>query len=350
MNRLLARLLAATFAFAFTIAASAAERGLDIYFIDVEGGAATLLVTPAGESVLIDAGNPGMRDATRIHAVASGPAGLTKIDHFVNTHWHADHFGGVAPLSAMIPIVHFHDRGIPDSLSEDKQYFPILIRAYREASEGKRDSLKPGDTLSLTQASHAANLSALCLTASGKTLPAPTGAAENPHCAEAKPQPIDPTDNAKSVSLLIKLGDFTFLDCGDLTWNVERDLVCPRDPIGKVDVFQVTHHGLDASNNPVLVKTIDPIVAIFNNGPRKGAAAAVLRTLRQSPRLAAIYQLHRNVELSDDENTSPEFIANRDAECKGEFIRLSVAPDGQSYTVQVGAKGPKNSYATRKDR
>src|SRR5437660_5763242 len=97
----------------------AAAPGLNIYFIDTEGGAATLIVTPAGESVLIDCGNPGARDAERIHKVATGPAGLKAIDHLIITHWHSDHYGGVAHLSGLMPVQHYYDHGIPDTLAED---------------------------------------------------------------------------------------------------------------------------------------------------------------------------------------------------------------------------------------
>src|SRR5437016_13741903 len=93
--------------------------GLDIYFIDAEGGAATLVVTPQGESVLIDCGNPGARDAERIHKAATGQAGLRAIDHLVATHWHTDHYGGVERLSRLMPIRHYYDHGIPASLQED---------------------------------------------------------------------------------------------------------------------------------------------------------------------------------------------------------------------------------------
>src|SRR5262249_40052507 len=84
-------------------------RGLDIYFIDTEGGAATLIVTPTGESVLIDCGNPGARDAERIHRVATEAAGLKAIDHLVITHWHLDHYGGVERLTRLMPVRHFYD-------------------------------------------------------------------------------------------------------------------------------------------------------------------------------------------------------------------------------------------------
>src|SRR4051794_5443918 len=96
-----------------TRAAEKRERGLEIYFVDTEGGAATLVVTPAGESVLIDCGNPGARDAERIHRVATGQAGLKAIDHLIITHWHSDHYGGVARLTQLLPVHHFYDHGVP---------------------------------------------------------------------------------------------------------------------------------------------------------------------------------------------------------------------------------------------
>src|SRR5947209_2651242 len=126
--------------------------GLDIYFVDTEGGAATLIVTPAKESVLIDCGNPGMRDAERIHKVATEQAGLSAIHHLIITHWHTDHYGGVAHLTRLMPVHHFYDHGIPESLAEDPQNFPLLIAAYKAATKGKSRTLKPGDEVPLKQA------------------------------------------------------------------------------------------------------------------------------------------------------------------------------------------------------
>ena len=80
--------------------AGVGDRSLDINWVDTEGGGATLIVTPAGESVLIDSGNPGVRDSGRIHRAATN-AGLTKIDHYLTTHFHTDHFGGAAELSTL---------------------------------------------------------------------------------------------------------------------------------------------------------------------------------------------------------------------------------------------------------
>ena len=164
-----------------------------------------------------------------------------------------------------------------------------------------------------------------------------------------QPQAIDDTDNAASVGSLIKFGKFKFLTCGDLTWNIEAKLMTPNNPLGTVDVFMVTHHGLGVSNNPVLVLAIDPIVTVMCNGPTKGGDPSTQATLKQVKSLKAAYQLHRNVRLKDDEQTSKELIANDNPTegCKGVFVKLSVAADGASYTVQIGAEGKSREFTTR---
>lgn len=157
----------------------------------------------------------------------------------------------------------------------------------------------------------------------------------------------DKSDNAKSMGFILSYGDWRFLDLGDLTWNIEYKLVHPSDKIGPVDVFQVNHHGLEISNNPVLLQTVKPRVAVFNNGARKGGQPSVTATLRRIPEVQAIYQLHRNVTVGAQENTDPEYIANPDEKCQGESIKLSVAPDAKSYTLTVGSTGKPKKYETR---
>src|SRR6202165_3892269 len=128
-----------------TLLVQAAPKTLDIYFIDVEGGAATLIVTPLGESLLIDSGNPGERDAGRIAHVALAVAGLKQIDHYITTHWHKDHVGGIPRLAQLIPVKHYYDHGLPATISSD--IVPETIEAYRETVQGKSVELKPGDTI-----------------------------------------------------------------------------------------------------------------------------------------------------------------------------------------------------------
>jgi competence protein ComEC len=343
------RRVLAVFAMLFsaaTITAAEPARGLDIFFVDTEGGAATLIVTPAGESVLIDCGNPGNRDAERIHRVAE-QAGLKAIDHLIITHWHLDHYGGVGRLTQLIPVRNFYDHGIPATLDEDPKNFPVLIQAYKTATQGKSKTLKPGDDVPLKQAPGMPPLKLSCLCGSGNVIGDSPGSAENPIAKEHKPQAPDPSDNARSLGFRLSYGGFRFLDLGDLTWNVEYKLVAPTDKIGPVDVYQVTHHGLEISSNPVLIKTVKPRVAVFNNGPRKGGHPSVTATLRHVPDVQAIYQLHRNVTAGDAENTEPDLIANHDEKCQGEPIHLAVAADGKSYTVTVGGKGKPRRFETR---
>jgi competence protein ComEC len=335
------------FMICFCRGAKAVDDGsLSLYFIDVEGGAATLIVTPAGESVLIDSGYPDnqRRDLDRILHVARDEAGLKRIDHAVVSHWHLDHYGNHAALEAEFGIETFWDRGIPDSLAEDPQY-PNRIAAYRAASQNASRALRVEDALPLK--SGQTPLSVRVLT-SGRDVITNEGEV-NPFANRHQPQPEDPSDNSASLSLLFQFGAFRFLTCGDLTWNTEAKLVIPRNPVGKVDLFMVTHHGLPVSNNPALVLAIDPIVAVMCNGPKKGGAEQTMKTLREVHSLKNWFQLHRNVDLDPALQARPDFIANSGAtaDCKGQWIRAVVAPDGNSYTVQIGPSGSVHKYSVR---
>jgi len=319
---------------------------LDLYFIDVEGGASTLMVSPAGESILIDSGYPDNmgRDRDRILKVVRDVAGLKEINHAVVTHWHLDHYGNHAAVAAEIPIRNFWDRGIPDALQEDKGYQDRIVQ-YRAASQNQSKTLHAGEKFEIPAKS--VPLQATVLTASREVIPN-TGE-PNPFAAEHVPMPEDNSDNAASISLLFQFGDFRFLCCGDLTWNIEKELVTPNNPIGQVDLFQVTHHGLGISNNPVLIKAIDPVVCVMCNGAQKGGAAKVIATVRSAASFQALYQLHRNLSLTADQQAPLEFIANtgKTEECQGNWIKVSVAPDSRSYTIQVGPEGTPTTYSTR---
>lgn len=325
---------------------AAQEVPLTIYFVDVEGGAATLIVTPEGESVLIDSGYPDNhgRDLNRILHVARDVAGLSQIDHAVVSHWHLDHYGNHAALAASFRIGTFWDRGIPEELAEDPDY-PNRIAAYRAASQNASRALKAGDHLPLK--SGTTPLAVRVMT-SGREVVIGIGDA-NPFADRHKPQAEDPSDNSASLSLLFEFGRFRFLTCGDLTWNMEAKLMIPRNPIGHVDLFMVTHHGLPISNNPALVLAIDPVVAVMCNGPKKGGAPQTIQTLREVKSLRNWFQLHQNVDLEPSLQAPSEFIANTGstADCRGQWIKATVAPDGLEYTVQIGPDGPQHTYPTR---
>jgi competence protein ComEC len=340
------------------IAQTTSARPLEIYFIDVEGGAATLLVTPDRESILIDCGWPGKedRDPKRIVHVLKDLAGCEQLDHLVTTHWHTDHYGGVAGLAKLLTIAHFWDRGLPED-AEARPDFPDgpkpadpLGIAYRAASRGKRKALHAGDSLPLkglkaiVLASGGQVVGPANAPSAGRTTPA---TAPNALCETAPADlPVDTSDNARSLAILFSLGKFQFFDAGDLTWNVEKRLVCPIDLVGPVDLYQVTHHGMDISNHPTLVQTLAPTVAIMNNGPRKGGAPDTVKRLRSVSSIQAAYQLHRNAATSDDDNTDPSLIANK-ASTEGEFIRVRIGPDGSKFTVQVGEHGAERTFESK---
>ena len=288
-------------------------RGLEIHYIDTEGGAATLIVTPEGESILADAGNPGDRDAGRISKAAKD-AGLTQIDLVITTHWHLDHVGGLTKLSELIPLKRFYDHGIPEPLTKDIR--PEDIAAYRKVTAGKTTALKAGDEIALKSLAEGPPLRLRIVAANGLVQGEDPSAIEHACEKGHAAKPIDGSDNAKSIAFLLSFGDFKFFDGGDLTWNIEHKLVCPRSLVGTADVFQANHHGLDESNNPALIEGLAPRVAIVNCGARKGGEAGTLTNLKKQPGLEAVFQLHRSVRVKPELNAPPEQTANDEEACK----------------------------------
>jgi beta-lactamase superfamily II metal-dependent hydrolase len=321
-----------------------ASANLEIYWIDAEGGAATLIVAPGGGSLLVDTANrtPDDRDAKRILAAAQ-QAGLTKIDYLLTTHFHGDHIGAMPALAKMIPIGMYLDHG--ESVEINRPNVAAAYKAYEELSAGKRKILKAGDTIPLK----GVNIEVIMSAGQGITKPLKGAGEKNAACADFKehgPEP-DP-DNDQSVGILLKFGKFDFIDMGDLTWNYEQKLVCPANLIGKVDVYQTTHHGLDRSNSPQFIWAIQPTVAVMNNGPRKGGPASVFETLRKSPGLEDTWQGHLALGTPKEVNTDEKMIANLEpsAECKGNLLKLSVAPDGK-YTMTNLRNGFSKTYQAK---
>lgn len=345
MNRV-ALVVAAFLLATKSLFAGANDGRLDIYFVDVEGGAATVIVSPEGESTLIDSGYPdnGGRDRDRILAVLKDVAKLDHLDHAVVSHWHLDHFGNHAAIASKFKVVKFWDRGIPDSLQEDPGFVDRIV-GYRSASQNQSKTLKAGDFLPLK--STETPLKVQVVTASGDAIP--NHGDPNPFASEHKPQADDATDNAKSISLLVTYGRFKFLCCGDLTWNTEAKLMTPNNPLGQIDLFMATHHGLNVSNNPVMVLALDPRVCVSCNGPTKGADKETIQTLNRVKSLQAMYQLHRNVRLAESDQAPATNIANmaETANCKGTWIKASVAKGGETYTVQIGPEGTPRQFETR---
>jgi hypothetical protein len=315
---------------------------VDIYFIDMNGGAATLIVTPAGENVLIDSGMAIERDAGRIEHLLKDVVSRPVVDHMITTHWHLDHYGAIGLLDGRIEFRKFYDKGIPDSLEEDPKNFPRLIAEYRRVAKGKRCEVKAGDEIEVKQAGDR-KVNLKCLMVNAVPMSAPN-AKPNPLCGEHESKGLTIEDNARSIAVLLSYGDFQFCMPADLTWEVENELVCPVNRVGQIELIQVSHHGLDISSNPVMVHAVRPKVAVMCNGPTKGGAPNVLETYRTSPGIADIWQLHRNWKMSEEKNLPANRTANWDNRDGGEFIKVRVASDGKQFAVQVGRSGEPVIY------
>jgi competence protein ComEC len=310
-------------------------RDLKVYFVDVEGGQATLVVSPSSESLLIDAGYAGFnnRDADRIAEVARD-AGVRKIDYLGVTHYHADHAGGVPQLAEKLPIVNFLDHG---PTVEDSQRGRNLYRAYQEvASKGRRIQVKPGDSIPLE------SLQVRVVAAGGAVLasPLPGMGERNPECTNLR-RDYSGSENAQSIGLLIVYGDFRLLDLGDLGGDNERQLVCPVNKVGSITVLVASHHGNDDASSPSVVHTLRPRVAIVGNGALKGGAPRTFETIRKTPGVEDVWQLHYSWIEPRSQNSPLPFIANPEQRCKGRWLKLTAQADGSFRVYNAGNRFEK---------
>jgi len=335
---LIAVLVASTLLLPGSLPAVPAPKPLQIFFIDVEGGQATLVVSPSGQSLLIDAGWPGYegRDADRILAAAH-QAGLTQIDYVLITHYHRDHVGGVPALVDGIKVGTFIDHG-PNL--EDSQAARADYAAYEKAIAGHAHVVvKPGWTLPIK------GVEVRVLAAAGDHISSPlAGAGEvNSYCKAEPTASDDATENARSIGVLITYGQFRFLDLGDLTKKKELELACPKNLLGTADLFLVTHHGADLSNPKALVWALHPRVAVFNNGARKGASPAAWQIVHDSPGLENLWQLHYAAQSDRDHNIDPDHIANVKENCEGKYFKVTADQDG-SFTLTNARTGNQKAY------
>jgi competence protein ComEC len=323
----------------------AAGKSLEIYFIDVEGGQSTLIVDPEGESLLVDTGWDDFheRDADRI-LVAAKAAGIDHIDDVVITHYHSDHVGGVAQLAARIKIGTFFDHGpnMEDSAETRANYATYL----KVAAQSKRVTVKPGDRIPLR------GMDVEVLTAAGAeiTSPLPGAGQPNPLCASEPQVPADPSENSRSVGILVTYGRFRFIDLGDLTNLKELGLACPDNLIGTVDLYLTTHHGTahpgtgDGSGARAIVDALHPRVAIMNNGAIKGGHPVAWQIVHDSPGLEGFWQLHYSMAGGPDHNVPRTFIANVGGVDKGYYIKVNARSDA-TFTVTNSRNNYSKIYA-----
>jgi beta-lactamase superfamily II metal-dependent hydrolase len=316
-------------------------KDLRVYFIDVEGGQATLLVAPSGQSLLIDAGYSGFdgRDAGRILAAAR-EAGLRQIDYLLVTHYHVDHVGGVPELAEKFPILHFVDHG---PTVEASPAVRDAFAAYQQLRAKRQHILaEPGNRIPLE------GLDVEILSSAGRVVQAPLAGAGQPNALYACTArlPEDEGENPQSIGILITYGRFRLLDLADLTWDRELELVCPTNRIGLVDVYVMTHHGGSGSGSAAMVQALRPRVAVMNNGARKGGTPSTWQVVRDSPGLEDIWQLHFSVEGGPAHNAPERFIANPKEPCRGFELRLKASSDG-SFTMTNARNGFTKRYNPR---
>ncbi len=309
---------------------------LRLYFIDVEGGQSTLVVTPGGQSLLVDAGyaDPPGRDPRRILAAAKD-AGISRIDYLLLTHFHGDHIGGVPELAREIPIgaVIDHDN-ITGSDPQIAKPFNQLLAARKRI--GKHIVAKPGDRLPLDE------VEAIVVSSAGSTVKQPLEGAgqKNPACSASPRPPNETIENPRSTGFRLRFGAFTFLDLGDLTGRPLYALVCPNDMIGRVDVYLVPHHGNDDVSDPATFAAFRPRVAVVNNGATKGGGAELIAALQKVDGLDA-WQLHR-AESRGAVNVGDDRIANLD-ERTAHWIKVVASEEG-SFSVTNGRTGATQTY------
>jgi competence protein ComEC len=309
-----------------------------IYVIDVEGGQSTLLVSPSGGSLLVDTGwgNNNGRDAQRIQN-AMKDAGITQLDKVLITHFHTDHVGGVSNLVAHVKVGEFLDHG---ENREDSDITRKDYAAYVKAiGNTPRRTVHPGDPIDIR------GIKTVVVSADGEHINSVPGIepVHNPYCVDEPKWKLDQSENPRSVGILVRFGTFSFLDLGDLTKAKEVALVCPADPIGRVSVYLVDHHGFDQSNAKALVDIIRPRVAIMGNGAHKGGSPEAWRTVHDSPALLDLYMLH-NAEGSDDaHNSSEAMIANPKGDGDGHYFKVMAEADG-SFSVTNSRTGNTKHY------
>lgn len=329
---------------------------LDIYFLDTEGGQATLFVSPSGRSMLVDTGFAGNQGMTGVDASASGItrdldrimtvlklANVNVLDYVVITHFHGDHAGNAAELAHRIPIRHFVDHGpytVEMQPGRDAAFLSYLpVRGISHVSVAKPGDRIPVDGLDVQVVSSAGELITKPMAG------APGAGAANPLCRGAKLKEQDPTpENFESVGIVVRYGSFRLVDLGDLTWNQEHALACPNNLIGTATVFHTTRHGDPHSGAPQLMYALRARVAVMNNGERKGGSPEYWQTVHEAPGLEDFWQIHRSAAGGAEHNSPEQFLANLNETDHGHYIKMSVQADG-TFSMTNERTGFTKEYA-----
>lgn len=380
MNRNIALALLAplTFAGLSSQAATPRDPGLQMISIDVEGSGGTLFISPEGKSLLIDTGNPPRpgvtgRDTADILADTIRAFGITKIDYLLTTHYHSDHVGGFPAFLEKMPVGTIIDHGenrqpdpAPGSAPQGgggrgpggagapanagpprprittQGYYDLYMKAI---GDHKHIIAKPGMGIAL------GSVKVTFVAADGQviTKPLPGAGQPNPAC-NGLPGMADTggEENARSVASIITYGKTRIAAFGDLTWDRDKDLTCPINKVGKVDVYLMTNHGLAQSNSPALAAALQPVVVIEGNGITKGDAPDRVKSFMESGRVQGFWRLHRNTQHPDLDGAD-DMIANPGADAAKDShynLRLRILKSG-AITVINERNGFNKTYQAK---